>query len=217
MGTGNQQNDKQAKAEYLLYGNHINLEPLDFRHAEGLNSAADSDISPYLWSPVPLGKDAVNKYIQTALDWREAGTAVPFAIIRVKDGAIIGSTRIFNIERWAWPSDNPRHGHPFPDGCEIGYSWLTSSAIRTGANTEAKLLLLKMAFEKWHVFRVCLHTDVRNIRSRNAIERIGGKFEGILRSHRLAVDNIPRDSARFSILASEWPDVKLRLEKLLDR
>ena len=74
-----------------------------------------------------------------------------------------------------------------------------------------------MAFEKWKVLRVCLHTDVRNSRSRAAIERIGGKFEGILRAHRLAADNIPRDSARFSIIASEWEDVKSNLEKLLNR
>ena len=205
------------ETEVFMRGNLIELEPLDFRHAEGLISAAAPDISLYPWSPVPQGKEEVNKYIQTALSWREAGTAAPFAIIRVKDGTIIGSTRFFNIEQWTWLSDNPRHGRPFPDACEIGYTWLTSSAIRTGANTEAKLLLLKFAFEKWQVFRVCLHADVRNTRSRTAIERIGGKFEGILRSHRLAIDQIPRDSARFSIIASEWPDVKKRLEKLLER
>jgi RimJ/RimL family protein N-acetyltransferase len=76
---------------------------------------------------------------------------------------------------------------------------------------------MEMAFEKWQVFRVCLHADARNERSRAAIERIGAKMEGILRAHRLAVDQIPRDSARFSILLSEWPEVKSRLIKLLDR
>jgi RimJ/RimL family protein N-acetyltransferase len=206
-----------VETEALLFGNHVHLEPLDIRHAQGLISAATTDISLYQWSPVPQGEEEVYQYIQTALSWRDAGTAVPFAIIRVKDGAVIGSTRFFKIEKWAWSPHHPRYGHPFPDACEIGYTWLTSSAIRTGANTEAKMLLLKLAFEKWKVFRVCLHTDVRNIRSRTAIERIGGKFEGILRSHRLAMDQTPRDSARFSIIASEWPDVKKRLERLLDR
>ena len=107
------------------------------------------------------------------------------------------------------------NGHAL-DACEIGYTWLGRSAIRTAANTEAKLLLLTHAFETWELLRVCLHTDVRNQRSRAAIERIGGKFEGILRAHRMATDYIARDSARYSIVAAEWPDVKLRLTRLLD-
>jgi RimJ/RimL family protein N-acetyltransferase len=198
-------------------GNHIKLEPLDYQHAEGLVTAAASDHSLYLWTPVPQGIEEVNKYIQTAIAWRDAGTGIAFAMIRLQDGVIIGSTRIFNIERWAWLPNHPRHGRPYPDGCEIGYTWLENSATRTAANTEGKFLLLKLAFEKWQVFRVCFHTDVRNIRSRNAIQRLGAKFEGTLRSHRLAVDGIPRDSARFSIILSEWPEVKGRLERFLDR
>jgi len=96
-------------------------------------------------------------------------------------------------------------------------NWLASAAIRTAANTEAKLLMLTHAFETWRVLRVCLHTDARNQRSRAAIERIGGKFEGVLRAHRLAADYIPRDSARFSIVAAEWPVVKRQVRSLLDR
>ncbi len=87
--------------------------------------------------------------------------------------------------------------------------------MRTAANTESKLLMLAFAFETWQVLRVCLHTDVRNQRSRAAIERIGGQFEGILRAHRMAADFIPRDSARYSIIASEWPQVKQRLQQKL--
>jgi len=105
---------------------------------------------------------------------------------------------------------------PLPDACEIGYTWLNRSAIRTGANTEAKLLMLTYAFEGWGVLRVCFHTDARNQRSRAALERIGGKFEGVLRAHRMAADFIPRDSVRYSIVAAEWPDVKQRLSQLLD-
>ena len=85
------------------------------------------------------------------------------------------------------------------------------------ANTEAKLLMLTHAFESWQVLRVCLHADARNQRSRAAIERIGGKFEGILRAHRMAADSIARDSARYSIVAAEWPAVKEQLRRLLDR
>lgn len=205
------------ETEDMLIGHHVQLEPLGDRHTEGLIAAAAVDTSLYTWSPVPQGREAVEKYIQTAADWRSAGSALPYAIVRVKDGMVLGSTRFFNLERWAWPPDHPRWSRPFPDAGEIGYTWLTASAIRTAANTEAKLLLLTLAFEKWEAFRICLHADVRNERSRRAIERIGGKFEAVLRSHRLAIDNIPRDSARFSIVLSEWPDVKQRLEKLLDR
>jgi len=197
-----------------LIGDHVRLEPLDFRHAEGLANASASDIQLYQWSPVPQGIGDANKYIQTALDWQLAGTALPFAVIRKNDDTIIGSTRFFNIERWAWPAGHPRNGRTYPDVAEIGYTWLASSSTRTGVNTEAKLILLTLAFEKWKVFRICFHSDMRNIRSRTAIERLGAKFEGTLRSHRLANDNIPRNSARFSILDSEWPEVKQRLLSL---
>jgi RimJ/RimL family protein N-acetyltransferase len=204
------------KAE-ILQGQWVRLEPLENIHAEGLADAAASDDSLYRWSPVPQGIKEVELYIQTALALRETGSALAFAIVRQEDGKVIGSTRFFNIESWAWAEKSPRHGRIFPDACEVGYTWLARSAVRTAANTEAKLLLLRMAFEKWQVFRVCFHADVRNERSRAAIERIGGKMEGILRAHRLAVDQIPRDSARFSILLSEWPEVKQRLETFLDR
>jgi len=201
----------------VLQGKHIRLEPLDRRHADALVAASAADPSLYQWSAVPLGKIEVTRYIDTALAWRDAATAVPFATVRLSDGAVIGSTRFFDLETWAWPPDHPRHGSAFPDVCEIGYTWFTRSAIRTAANTEAKLLMLTHAFESWQMLRVCLHTDARNQRSRAAIERIGGKFEAILRSHRLAVDFTPRDSARFSIVAAEWPEVKRRLTQTRDR
>jgi N-acetyltransferase len=202
--------------DVVLRGRHVRLEPLDHRHVDGLVAASSGDPALYQWSPVPQGKVAATNYVETALAWREAGTALPFAILRVDDGAVIGSTRFFDLERWLWPPGHPRHGRQTPDACEIGYTWLAYSAIRTAANTEAKLLMLTHAFESWQVLRVCLHTDARNQRSRTAIERIGGKFEGILRSHRMAADYIARDSARYSIVAAEWPDVKKRLAALLD-
>ena len=144
-----------------------------------------------------------------------AALGVSFATVRVSDDAVIGSTRFFNLERWAWPPGHLLHGRTTPDACEIGYTWLSRAALRTPANTESKLLMLTHAFETWKVLRVCLHTDVRNERSRAAIERIGGKFEGILRAHRMAADFIARDSARYSIVASEWPDVKQRLSEFV--
>ena len=142
---------------------------------------------------------------------------MPFAIIRLRDQAVIGSTRFWNIERWNWPAGHERYGREFPDACEIGYTWLTGSAIRTRVNTEAKYLMLRHAFEEWDVLRVCLHTDLRNLRSQAAIERLGAKKEGVLRAHRLAADNTPRDSVRYSIVAAEWPDVRARLLGFLNR
>jgi N-acetyltransferase len=203
--------------DLVLTGEHVRLEPLEHRHVDGLVAAATVDPSLYQWSPVPKNKAEAARYIDTALAWRDAGTAAPFTTVRIEDGVVIGSTRFFDMERWAWPAGHARHGREAADTCEIGYTWLTRSAIRTPANTEAKLLMLTHAFESWQVLRVCLHTDVRNQRSRAAIERIGGRFEGILRSHRMAADFIARDSARYSIVAAEWPEVKQRLRGMLDR
>jgi RimJ/RimL family protein N-acetyltransferase len=200
----------------VLPGRHVSLEPLDHRHVDGLVAAVADDPSLYQCSPVPQCKAEAISYVDTALAWQEAGSALPFVIIRVDDGVVIGSTRFWNLERWSWPQDHPRHGEVL-DACEIGYTWLTRSAIRTAANTEAKLLMMTHAFETWRMLRVCFHTDVRNKRSRAALERIGGKFEGILRAHRIAADHTARDSARYSIVAAEWPAVKQRLSQLLDQ
>jgi N-acetyltransferase len=206
-----------ATENFVLQGKHTRLEPLDHRHIDGLVAAAGDDAALYQWSPVPRGKVEAATYVSTALAWRDAGTSVPFAIVRDEDNAILGSTRFWNIERWAWPPSHPSHGRRSPDACEIGYTWLTRPALRTVINTEAKFLMLTHAFEVWQVLRICFHTDARNQRSRAAIERIGGQFEGILRAHRIAADYIPRDSVRYSIIAAEWPAVKQRLLQLMER
>jgi len=198
-----------------LSGIHVRLEPLAHSHAEGLVAASAGDPALYQWSAVPVGREAVNRYIETALAWQAAGTAVPYATVRMADGAVLGSTRFFDIERWAWPAGHLRHGRVHADVCEIGHTWLTAGAIRTAANTEAKLLMLTHAFEVWQLLRVCLHTDARNQRSQAAIERIGGKFEGALRAHRMAADFTPRDSFRYAIVAAEWPAAKSRLTQRL--
>jgi N-acetyltransferase len=201
----------------VLQGKHVRLEPLGHNHIDGLVAAAAEDTSVYRWSPVPQGKEAATAYVDTALAWQSAATALPFAVIRLRDNAVIGSTRFWNLERWAWLTGHALHGCTTPDACEIGYTWFAASAIRTAANTESKLLMLMHAFEGWQVVRVCLHADARNERSRAAIERLGAKFEGILRAHRMAADFIPRDSARYSIVAGEWPAVKQHLLNKLNR
>ncbi|HEY4973491.1 MAG TPA: GNAT family protein [Steroidobacteraceae bacterium] len=201
----------------VLSGAQVRLEPLEHRHTNGLVAAAAADPSLYLWSPVPQGIGETARYIDTALAWRAAGSALPFAIVRADDGVVIGSTRFWNLEQWAWPQDHKRHGAQGIDGCEIGYTWLTRSAIRTAANTETKLLMLTHAFDLWRTLRVCFHTDARNERSAAAIERIGGRFEGILRAHRIAADHTARNSMRFSIVEDEWPAVERQLTRLMGR
>lgn len=200
-----------------LAGARVRLEPLSIDHLDGLVAAAAADPALYRWTIVPQGRDAALRYIETALALRQAGKALPFATVRIADGAVLGSTRLFDLETWAWPEGHARHGRPQPDVCEIGYTWLTRDAIRTAANTEAKLLLLTHVFEVWQAVRVCLHTDARNQRSQAAIARIGGKFEGVLRGHRMAADFIARDSWRYSIVAAEWPETKQKLAQRLQR
>jgi RimJ/RimL family protein N-acetyltransferase len=197
-----------------LTGNTVRLEPIGLHHVDGLLAAANADPSLYKWTVVPQTREAMQAYVESAAAAREAGTALAFATVRIADGAVIGATRYFDMERWSWPAGHERHGNPYRDVCEIGYTWLTRSAIRTAANTEAKRMMLTHAFDAWKMLRVCLHTDARNERSRAAMERIGCKFEGILRSHRMASDFIARDSARYSIIAAEWPEAKRRLAEM---
>jgi RimJ/RimL family protein N-acetyltransferase len=199
----------------ILAGRHVRLEPLAHTHIPGLVAAAREDPELYRWSSVPQGVMEMAQYVDTALGLREEGSALPFATVRAEDDTVIGSTRFFDLERWGWPAGHAHSRRNGFDGCEIGYTWLAGSARRTAANTEAKLLMLSHAFEAWGVHRVCFHTDVRNERSRAALERIGAHFEGVLRAHRLAADLSPRDSARYSIVAAEWPRLKQHLQERL--
>src|SRR5271169_4489667 len=133
----------------ILTGAHIRLEPLRQNHADALVAAAAVNPSFYRWSPVPRTKEEACVYVETALSWQDAGTALPFAIVRISDDVVLGSTRFWQVEHWPWPQGHARHGRPAPDACEIGYTWLSGDAVRTAANTESKLLLLTYAFETW--------------------------------------------------------------------
>jgi RimJ/RimL family protein N-acetyltransferase len=197
-----------------LTGDVVRLEPLHQRHAAGLAAASVGAGDLYRMTNVPTTEAAAADYIAVAAEGRDAGTAAPFAVIRLADETVIGSARLWDLQWWPWPEGHARFGHDGPDTGEIGHTWLAASAIRTGANTEMKRLMLTHAFEAWDALCVCCHTDARNERSAAAIERIGGRFEGILRSHRLAPDLSPRDSARYSITAAEWPAVRARLAEL---
>jgi RimJ/RimL family protein N-acetyltransferase len=141
----------------------------------------------------------------------DARSAVPFVTRRRDTGEIIGMTRFLTL-RWFFQRD-------YPDAVEIGGTFVTAAAQRTPVNTEAKLLMMTHAFGVWRVRRVDLKTDERNERSRRAIERIGGRFEGVLRNWQAAQvdgeEGLTRNSAMYSILNDEWPDVRARLEERL--
>lgn len=199
----------------ILTGAHIRLEPLEMRHTGPLLEAANEEREPYRWSFVPQTRAEMTEYVERACSLQRDGRALAFAIVRRGDERAIGSTRFFDLERWNWPPAHRRRGDARPDAAEIGYTWLASSAIRSGANTEAKLLLLTYAFETWETARICFHTDKRNERSANALARIGARFEGVLHAHRLGTDFEPRDSKRYAITAPQWPEVKKRLTALL--
>lgn len=199
-----------------LEGRFVRLEPLRVAHIPGLVAAAGGSRETYGFTLVPSDEAEARAYVANALAEEEAGRALPFATIDRATGWVVGSTRLFNIEYWPWPAGNVnQRGAERPDVVEIGWTWLAASAQRTPINTEAKLLMLAHAFDEWRVHRVSLMTDARNQRSRNAILRLGARFDGVLRAARPASDGTIRDTAAFSILDSEWPAIRTRLSTRL--
>lgn len=193
-----------------LGGVHVRLTPLSLDDADGLAEAASLDRSSYGFTVVPDGIDAMRRYIDGLLAAHRAGEVLPFVQRRPADGRPIGCTRLMEPRWWS--------GRRTPDEIEIGGTWLAADAQRTPINTEAKLLLLRHAFETLGVWRVAICTASDNVRSRVAIERIGATFEGVLRSHRPRA-NAPtpcaRDSALYSVTRDDWPSIRLGLEQRL--
>jgi len=190
-----------------LAGRLVRLEPLGAQHAADLAVAAEENRSTYGFTIVPRD-DEVDAYIDDQLDRREAGL-VPFAQIRTRDERVVGCTAYWN----------PRSWDDRDELCaiEIGWTWLAASAQGTGINVEAKLMLLRHAFETLGVMRVDFKTDARNERSRKAIADLGAVAEGVLRqwspSRAPGEEGLLRDSAMFSILDSEWPTVEEALRR----
>ena len=189
----------------LLEGRHVRLEPLERRHLAALVAAAqDPEIFQFFVTP-PLGVEAeMSKWLEQILQGQAAGTDVGWATVRRSDGRVVGATTFLDIRR-------------ANRGLEIGNTWLAKEAQRTPINTEAKLLQLTQAFEKLGAWRVQLKTDERNTRSREAIARLGCTFEGILRRYQLRYDGYVRNTAMFSLLDSDWPAAKAKLEGRLAR
>jgi N-acetyltransferase len=186
----------------ILHGQHVRLEPLTSEHAAGLAEVGlDEDL--WKWIPTPVcTPEEMSAYVQTALQDQAAGTALPFALIEKSSGRTVGCTRYANIEC-------------VHHRLEIGWTWVARPWQRTAINTEAKYLLLRHAFETLKCMRVELKTDSLNARSRAAILRIGATQEGIFRNHMMTATGRVRHSVYFSIVDSEWPEVKARLEARL--
>jgi RimJ/RimL family protein N-acetyltransferase len=195
--------DVQSRQPALV-GEIVELRPLQPEHSQGLLSAAADGELWNLKATIVPGSATIDGYIASAIAGRQAGTVMPYAIVLRSTGLICGSTRFWKIDR-----TNRK--------LEIGHTWLSSSVQRSGVNTEAKYLLLAHAFEVMACVRVQFTTDELNEASRAAILRIGAKQEGIVRNERIMPDGRKRNSVRFSIIDSEWPDVKAMLRQKMRR
>jgi RimJ/RimL family protein N-acetyltransferase len=201
---------------FTLEGTFVRLEPLSEDHVPALVEAASEDRASYQWAIVPDGAEEMAAYVRDAMEKVASGAHVAFATVRRgqepgEPDRVVGSTRFCEVAYWQYAPGATLQRHGVPDVVDVGFTFLAGSVQRTPVNTEAKLLMMTHAFEVWQVHRVALQTDVRNKRSWAAIERIGGKLDGIMRADRPGADDTVRTSARFSILAEEWPAVKARL------
>ncbi len=202
-----------------LRGRFVHLLPLAAEHVDDLLAAATDDRTTFDLTPVPWDRDGMVTYVAKAVARRDAGDQLPFATFSVDHRRIVGSTRFYDLATWDWSTGRPdaaglrRPGQL--DVASIGYTWLDPVAQRSPVNTEAKFLMLTHAFEQWGVRRVRIQTDVRNARSRAAIERLGCTFDGALRADMPGADGMVRDSAVFSMLADEWPTHRQRLAERL--
>jgi len=185
-----------------LAGTHIRLEPMRPAHAAGL---LDAGRAPEIWEwmptrPITAGR--MDGWLAKAA-WAESqGREYPFVVARLSDGRVIGSTRYLDVQ------EDDRT-------VEIGWTWYTPDVWGGAVNPEAKYLLMRHAFEDWRAIRVALKTDINNLHSQAAIRKLGARYEGTLRNQRIRPDGSYRDTVIFSVIESEWPAVKARLEQRL--
>lgn len=188
----------------MLTGRYAALEPLDIKHAAGLEEAVMDGELWKLWFTAIPAPEEVAEFVEQLLSERAQGKSMAFAVRDNKSGKIVGSTRYLNID-----AGNRR--------LEIGGTWYAARAQRTAINTECKLLLLTHAFEALDCIAVEFRTDWLNQRSQAAIERLGAKRDGVLRNHRIMPDGRIRDTVCYSILRNEWNGVKINLQHKLER
>ncbi len=187
-----------------LSGRHARLEPLLPEHEEALAAAsADGELWNLWYTTVPRA-DAVGTEIERRLGLQRAGSMLPFAVRDLASGELVGMTTYMNVD-----ASNRR--------VEIGSTWYAKRVQRSALNTECKLMLLRHAFEQLECIAVELRTHFMNRQSRNAIERLGAKLDGVLRNHMLMPNGSMRDTAVYSITAAEWPAVRANLEWQLAR
>jgi N-acetyltransferase len=194
----------QIVSPLTLEGSTVRLEPIRREHA-GLfwQAAKDALDEIFRWIPYPMKTPEDFEYlVEKALGEQGRGESAVFATVELKSGRVIGSTRFMNIDR-----ANRR--------VEIGSTWIAAAWQRSAVNTEAKYLMLRHAFEVWQCVRVELKTDALNQKSRKAILRIGAKEEGTLRKHLITWTGRVRDTVYFSILDTEWPEARAKLEARL--
>jgi RimJ/RimL family protein N-acetyltransferase len=195
-----------------LSGRYVRLAPLEDAHAEPLLRAADESRTTFNLQPVPASMPEMRAFIAAVREEEERGESLPFVVFDAA-GSVVGTTRFMAVEWWAWPALPPEPVPNGPDVLEIGWTWYAERVQRTGVNTETKLLLCTHAFETLLVRRISWKTDARNARSRAAILRLGAKFDGILRAHKVSPsDGAVRDTAFYSMLSHEWPTAKSALE-----
>jgi len=195
-----------AVSVFTLEGTHVRLEPLHPEHSPLLWEIAKDHLAElFRWIPYRLESlEDFREFNRHVLQEQERGLSVPFVTLERKSEQVVGSTRFMNMDL-----ANRK--------VEIGSTWIAPRWQRTAVNTESKYLMLRHAFEVWHCLRVELKTDALNQRSRAAILRLGAKEEGTLRKHMLTWNGRQRDSVYFSILDTEWPEVKAGLEAKLGR
>ena len=192
------------REEFSLQADSIILEPLSLQHETGLQRACeDGELWNIRMTSVPH-RTEVKKYIETALQQKQQQLRVPFAVLGTSDGAVLGTTSFHDI---LMPVRR----------LEIGYTWYAKTVQRTHVNTTCKLLLMQYAFEQLNAEKVGLRTDIFNLKSQKAIERLGAKKDGVLRGHALRKDGTIRDTVMYSIVKGEWSNVQAHLKELLNQ
>ena len=189
-----------ALGPITLNGTHIRLEPMRPSHARALLEAGQ-DEAIWTWMPArPLTAETMDHWLERAMQAESQGREYPFVVVRLGDNRVIGSTRYLDVQ------EDDRN-------VEIGWTWYSPDVWGGVVNPEAKYLLMRHAFDDWHAIRVALKTDINNLHSQAAIKKLGARYEGTLRNQRIRPDGSYRDTVIFSVIESEWPPVKSRLEE----